>query len=94
MRAVFAGKTVAMQNFLTDSQMAMGARVANTHKSEDTVPEQDRTSCSSVAFQGEGHSHLGEGISQAAGLAQGSANAQSDDQDVQVLPDVVSAHCR
>lgn len=33
----FAGKTVAMQNFLTDSQMAMGARVANTHKFEDAV---------------------------------------------------------
>lgn len=31
----FASKTVAMQNFLTDSQMAMGARVANTHKFED-----------------------------------------------------------
>lgn len=31
----FAGKTIAMQNFLTDSQMAMGARVANTHKFED-----------------------------------------------------------
>lgn len=31
----FAGKTVAMQNFLTDSQMAMGTRVANTHKFED-----------------------------------------------------------
>lgn len=31
----FAGKTVAMQNFLTDSQMEMGARVANTHKFED-----------------------------------------------------------
>lgn len=31
----FAGKTVAMQNFLTDSQMAMGARVANTHKFDD-----------------------------------------------------------
>ena len=31
----FAGKTVAMQNFLTDSQIAMGARVANTHKFED-----------------------------------------------------------
>lgn len=31
----FSGKTVAMQNFLTDSQMAMGARVANTHKFED-----------------------------------------------------------
>ncbi len=31
----FADKTVAMQNFLTDSQMAMGTRVANTHKFED-----------------------------------------------------------
>ena len=31
----FARKTVAMQNFLTDSQIAMGARVANTHKFED-----------------------------------------------------------
>lgn len=31
----FASKTIAMQNFLTDSQMAMGARVANTHKFED-----------------------------------------------------------
>lgn len=31
----FAGKTIAMQNFLTDSQMAMGAHVANTHKFDD-----------------------------------------------------------
>ena len=31
----FASKTVAMQNFLTDSQIVMGARVANTHKFED-----------------------------------------------------------
>lgn len=31
----FANKVVALQNFLTDSQMAMGARVANTHKFED-----------------------------------------------------------
>lgn len=31
----FANKVVALQNFLTDSQMAMGARVANTHKFDD-----------------------------------------------------------
>lgn len=31
----FASKIVTMQNFLTDSQIAMGARVANTHKFED-----------------------------------------------------------
>ena len=31
----FASKIVAMQNFLTDSQMAIGTRVASTHKFED-----------------------------------------------------------
>ena len=31
----FASKIITMQNFLTDSQMAMGTRVANTHKFED-----------------------------------------------------------
>lgn len=31
----YAGRTITMQNFLTDSQMAMGARVANTHKFDD-----------------------------------------------------------
>lgn len=34
--AGYANKTVMMQNFLTDSQMAMGSKVANTHKFEDT----------------------------------------------------------
>lgn len=33
--AGYANKTIAMQNFLTDSQVEMGARVANTHKFED-----------------------------------------------------------
>ncbi|MGE4627655.1 glycosyltransferase [Bifidobacterium catenulatum subsp. kashiwanohense] len=31
----YAGRTITMQNVLTDSQMAMGARVANTHKFDD-----------------------------------------------------------
>lgn len=31
----YAGRTIAIQNFLTDSQMAMGTRVANTHKFDD-----------------------------------------------------------
>lgn len=31
----FAGKVVALQNFLTDSQMEMARKVANTHKFED-----------------------------------------------------------
>lgn len=33
----FAGKMVALQNFLTDSQMEMARKVANTHKFEDAV---------------------------------------------------------
>lgn len=33
----FAGKVVALQNFLTDSQMEMARKVANTHKFEDAV---------------------------------------------------------
>lgn len=33
----FAGKVVALQNFLTDSQMKMARKVANTHKFEDAV---------------------------------------------------------
>ena len=33
----FAGKVVALQNFLTDLQMEMARKVANTHKFEDAV---------------------------------------------------------
>lgn len=33
--AGYADRTVCMQNFLTDSQMAMGQKIANTHKFED-----------------------------------------------------------
>lgn len=33
----FAGKVVALQNFLTDSQMEMARKVSNTHKFEDAV---------------------------------------------------------
>lgn len=33
----FAGKVVALQNFLTDSQMEIARKVANTHKFEDAV---------------------------------------------------------
>lgn len=33
----FAGKVVALQNFLTDSQMEMARKVANTHKFEDAA---------------------------------------------------------
>ena len=88
----FAGKTVAMQNFLTDSQMAMGARVANTHKFEDTKAGARPSPVLRSPFQGEGRSRLGESIYAGCGLAQGSANAQSDDQDAQVIPDVWDVH--
>ena len=89
----FAGKTVAMQNFLTDSQMAMGARVANTHKFEDTKAGARPYFLFLVAFPREGHSHLGEEhFCRLQGLAQGSANAQSDDQDARVIPDVWDLH--
>lgn len=89
----FAGKTVAMQNFLTDSQMAMGARVANTHKFEDT----QAGARPYFLFFGrlskeKGILTLVKAFLQAAGLAQGSANAQSDDQDAQVIPDVWDLH--
>lgn len=33
----YAGRTITMQNFLTDSQMEMARKVANTHKFEDAV---------------------------------------------------------
>ena len=46
----FAGKVVALQNFLTDSQMEMARKVSNTHKFEDAVDGNDHTSCSSGDF--------------------------------------------
>ena len=83
----FAGKTVAMQNFLTDSQMAMGARVANTHKFEDA----QAGSRPYFLFFGrlskeKGILTLVRAFLQAAGLVGGNADAQSDDQSAQVLP--------
>lgn len=36
----YAGRVIAMQNFLTDSQMAMARKVANTHKFEDEAAGQ------------------------------------------------------
>ena len=89
----FAGKTVAMQNFLTDSQMAMGARVANTHKFEDTkAGARPYFLFFGRLSKEKGVLTLVKAFMQAAGLAQGSANAQSDDQDAQVIPDVWDLH--
>ncbi|HBK29531.1 MAG TPA: glycosyl transferase family 1, partial [Parabacteroides sp.] len=89
----FAGKTVAMQNFLTDSQMAMGAKVANTHKFEDT----EAGTRPYFLFFGrlskeKGILTLVKAFLQAAGLTKGNAGAQSDDQNAQVLPDVWDLH--
>lgn len=89
----FAGKTVAMQNFLTDSQMAMGARAANTHKFEDTkAGARPYFLFFGRLSKEKGILTLAKAFLQAAGLAQGSASAQSDDQDAQVLPDVWDLH--
>ena len=83
----FAGKTVAMRNFLTDSQMAMGARVANTHKFEDA---QAGARLYFLFFgrlsKEKGILTLVRAFLQAAGLVGGNADAQSDDQSAQVLP--------
>ena len=89
----FAGKTVAMQNFLTDSQMAMGARVANTHKFEDT----QAGARPYFLFFGrlskeKGILTLVKAFLQAAGLTNKGADAQSNDQDAQVLPDTWDLH--
>ena len=89
----FAGKTVAMQNFLTDSQMVMGARVTNTHKFEDT----EAGTRPYFLFFGrlskeKGILTLVKAFLQAAGLTKGNAGAQSDGQNAQVLPDVWDLH--
>lgn len=89
----FAGKTVAMQNFLTDSQMAMGARVANTHKFEDA---QSGARPYFLFFgrlsKEKGILTLVKAFLWATGLANGSADMRSSDQDVQVLPDAWDLH--
>lgn len=89
----FAGKTVAMQNFLTDSQMAMGARVANTHKFEDT----QAGARPYFLFFGrlskeKGILTLVKAFLQAAGLADGKTDAQSEAPDDQVLPATWDLH--
>ena len=89
----FAGKTVAMQNFLTNSQMAMGTRVANTHKFEDA----ETGTRPYFLFFGrlskeKGILTLVKAFLQAAGLVKGNADVQGDDQNAQVLPDIWDLH--
>lgn len=89
----FADKTVAMQNFLTDSQVAMGVKVVNTHKFEDA----EAGIRPYFLFFGrlskeKGILTLVKAFLQAAGLARGNVAAQSDDQNAQVLPDIWDLH--
>lgn len=89
----YAGRTITMQNFLTDSQMAMGARVANTHKFEDA----QAGARPYFLFFGrlskeKGILTLVKAFLQAAGLANESADTQSDDQSARVLPDTWDLH--
>lgn len=89
----FADKTVAMQNFLTDSQVAMGVKVVNTHKFEDA----EAGTRPYFLFFGrlskeKGILTLVKAFLQAAGLVKGNVAAQSDDQNAQVLPDIWDLH--
>lgn len=89
----FAGKTVAMQNFLTDLQMAMGTRVANTHKFEDAkAGSQPYFLFFGRLSKEKGILTLVKAFLQAAGLANESADTQSDDQSARVLPDTWDLH--
>ena len=83
----YAGRTITMQNFLTDSQMAMGTRVANTHKFEDAqAGARPYFLFFGLLSKEKGILTLVRAFLQAAGLVGGNADAQSDDQSAQVLP--------
>lgn len=89
----FAGKTVAMQNFLTDSQMAMGARVANTHKFEDTkAGARPYFMFFGRLSKEKGILTLVKAFLQAAGLAKGNDTVRNDDRGTRTLPDVWDLH--
>nr|WP_311371809.1 glycosyltransferase [Bifidobacterium dentium] len=89
----FAGKTVAMQNFLTDSQMAMGARVANTYKFEDTkAGARPYFLFFGRLSKEKGILTLVKAFLQAAGLAKGDDTVRNDDRGIRTLPDVWDLH--
>ena len=89
----FAGKTVAMQNFLTYSQMAMGARVANTHKFEDTkAGARPYFLFFGRLSKEKGILTLVKAFLQAAGLAKGNDTVRNDDRGTRTLPDVWDLH--
>lgn len=89
----FADKTVAMQNFLTDSQMAMGARAANTHKFEDTkAGARPYFLFFGRLSKEKGILTLVKAFLQAAGLAKGNDTVRNDDRGTRTLPDVWDLH--
>ena len=92
----FADKTVVMQNFLTDSQMAMAKRVASHHKFEDAASG-DTDKRPIFLFFGrlskeKGVLTLVKAFLQAAGLAKNGSALQNAPQDAQVLPDTWDLH--
>ena len=89
----FAGKTVAMQNFLTDSQMTMGAHVANTHKFEDAqVGARPYFLFFGRLSKEKGIFTLVKAFLQATGFVGGNDIVRNNDRDAQVLPDVWDLH--
>lgn len=92
----FADKTVVMQNFLTDSQMAIAKRVASHHKFEDAASG-DTDKRPIFLFFGrlskeKGVLTLVKAFLQAAGLAKNESALQNAPQDAQVLPDTWDLH--
>lgn len=92
----YAGRTIAMQNFLTDSQMAMGAHVANMHKFEDA----QAGARPYFLFFGrlskeKGILTLVKAFLRAVGLANGNAGGADDARDAgntEALPDTWDLH--
>lgn len=92
----FADKTVVMQNFLTDGQMAMAKRVTSHHKFEDAASG-DPSKRPYFLFFGrlskeKGILTLVKAFLQAAGLTKNETASQSTAQDAQVLPDTWDLH--
>lgn len=92
----FADKTVVMQNFLTDSQMAMAQHVTSHHKFEDAASG-DPDKRPYFLFFGrlskeKGILTLVKAFLRAAGLAKNESALQNAPQDAQVLPDTWDLH--
>ena len=92
----FADKTVVMQNFLTDSQMAMAQHVTSHHKFEDAASG-DPDKRPYFLFFGrlskeKGILTLVRAFLQAAGLTKNKTASQNTAQGARVLPDTWDLH--